>query len=519
MTAQNLRLADLLVAISVATDIGMGYEPDKAIRSCVVATGLARSLGLRDADLRDVYLTTLLRHLGCTATANEEAFLFGGDELASRPGGERTDFGNPLEALRLTMATGRGTGLARPRYLARSLRASRTVDERIFRPICEVGSLLARRLGLSGTVQTSLTQVFERWDGKGSPDRIKGEGIALPARLAEVATQAVIFDRLGGTDAALEVIGRRAGGWFDPAIVDAFVATGPDLLGEVNASDPWTIVLEAEPEPHTVVGPEGIDRIARTFADMVDLKSTYTLGHSSGVAELATGAARSLRMTDAEVTDLRRAAWLHDVGRVGVSAAVWERRGRLTELDLEAIRLHPYHTERILGRSAALSPLVRIAGMHHERQDGSGYHRGASGSEIPQGARLLAAADAYHAMTQERPHRPARPAEEAAAVLADEASAGRLDPDCARAVAEAGGVPIRVKTELPAGLSAREVEVLRLVAAGHSNREIATRLVISPRTAEHHVQNIYTKIGTSTRAAAAVFAMEHDLLGAPSEDR
>lgn len=513
MTAADLRLADLLVAISVATDLGMGYEPEKATRSCLLATRLARGLGLAEEEVRDVYLTTLLRHLGCTATAHEEAYLYGGDELVSRPPSERADFGSAQEMLRLTLATGRGTGLERPRHLARALRAGKKAGDAILRAICEVGSHLAARLGLGESVERALYQVMERWDGKGDPEGLSGDQIALPARVAELATQAVIFDRAGGAQAAVEMAARRAGGWFDPEIAEAFRKLGPALLAEAAEEDPWTEVLEAEPRPVVVVGPADLDRVAAAFADMVDLKSPYTLGHSSGVAEIAAGAGRALGLSLGDVDDLRRAALLHDVGRTGVSNGIWDKRGPLTTAERELVRLHPYHTERILGRSAALRPLVPIAGFHHERQDGSGYHHGASGAEIPVAARILAAADAYQAMTQERPHRRALSPEEAAETIAAEATAGALDPDCTRAVAEAAGhAEVRVRTERPAGLSDREVEVLRLLARGMANKEIARRLFISPRTAEHHVQHIYTKIGTSTRASAAVFAMEHDLL-------
>ncbi|HEX6208638.1 MAG TPA: HD domain-containing phosphohydrolase [Actinomycetota bacterium] len=487
MTDQ-LRLADLLVAISVATDLGMGQEPEKAARSCLLATRMARGLGLPEAEVREVYLATLLRHLGCTATAHEEAHLFGGDELASRPPSEAADFGEAREMLKLTLATGRGAGLRRPRLLARALLAGRKESEGILRAICEVGSHLASRLGLGHAVERALYQVTERWDGTGTPEGAAGEEIVLPARIAEVATQAVIFDRADGPEAALAMVERRSGGWFDPGIVDAFRRMGPELLAEGAEEDPWEAVLAAEPEPLAMVGAAGLDRVARAFADMVDLKSPYTLGHSTGVAKLAVEAGRSLGLNEDDLSELRLSALMHDVGRTGISNGIWDKPGPLTTAEREMVRMHPYHTERILARSTALAPLVPIAGAHHERQDGSGYHHGASGAEIPVAARILAAADAYQAMTQERPHRPARPPEEAAEVIAAEASAGRLDPD-------------------------REVEVLRLVARGLSNKEIAERLFISPRTAEHHVQHIYAKIGSSTRASAAVFAMEHDLLG------
>ncbi len=226
---------------------------------------------------------------------------------------------------------------------------------------------------------------------------------------------------------------------------------------------------------------------------------------------------RPLRSTsaspDTDTVRVRRAGLLHDLGRSGVSNGIWDKPGPLTESEWEQVRLHPYHSERILSRSSALAPLAPLAGMHHERQDGSGYHRQAKATIIPMGARLLAAADAYQAMTQERPHRAALTPDAAAGQLGSEAARGRLDPEAVRAVLEAAGhPPDRTRLAWPAGLSDREVQVLRLLARGYSNREMARVLWISPKTAGHHVQHIYAKIGVSTRAAAAMFAMQHDLV-------
>ena len=193
---------------------------------------------------------------------------------------------------------------------------------------------------------------------------------------------------------------------------------------------------------------------------------------------------------------------------------IWEKRGPLTAAEWEQARMHSYHSERMLARSDALAPLARVAGMHHERLDGSGYYRGCQARELSPAVRILAAADAFHAMTQDRPHRPALGTEEAAAELQREVRAGRLDGDAAAAVLEVAGAgrPRRRDNLRPAGLSEREVEVARLVAAGCSNPEIAERLVISRRTAEHHVQHIYAKVGVSSRAGLALFAHEHDLI-------
>jgi HD-GYP domain-containing protein (c-di-GMP phosphodiesterase class II)/predicted DNA-binding protein (UPF0251 family) len=511
-TGDGLRFADLLTALSVVTDLGMGRPPGKAVRACLVATGLARHLGLDERAVGDVYYTSLLRHLGCTATATEEAYLYGGDELVSRPPGEMADFGDRWEMARLFLAVGRGTGIGRVRYLARTLRAGKAMDAIIFGSLCEVAARLATRLELSPGVVTGVAEVFERWDGGGAPRGLKGEEICAPARIAEVAHQIVIFDLEGGPEGAMAMVRRRAGGWFDPRVCEAFEEVGVDLLRWISSSDEWQLVLDVEPEPMMTVPSWRIDAVARCFADMIDLKTHYTLGHSSGVADLAEAAARELGLGDEATARCRLAGLLHDLGRAGVSNGVWDRRGALPNIDREQVRLHPYYTERVLSRSVALQPLVPVAGMHHERQDGSGYHHQAAGSSIPVGARVLAAADVFQAMTQARPHRPALDIERAAAQLAAEAAAGRLDPECVGAVLTAAGRPRRVPTSWPAGLTDREVEVLRLIAQGFSNREIAERIFVSRRTAEHHVQHIYGKVGTSTRAGAALFAMEHDLL-------
>ena len=506
----DVRLVELLAALSIVTDLGMGQEPEKAVRACLIATHLARAMDLPERDVQDVYYCTLMQHLGCTAPAHETTYLFG-DDLTMLPRAERTDERNAREALALMAQVGRGTGARRVRHVARMIAAGRQGSLQVFRSVCEVGARLAERLGLSATVRQGLFHSLETWDGRHGAYGLAGDDIALPARFSTVANQAVIFDRLGGPDAAVEMARQRAGGWFDPAVAHTFVRVGADVLRSLAAADVWVEVTASEPEPVRRLPAARLDEVAAAFADMVDLKTPFTLGHSTGVADLAGAAAAHVGLGADGVERLRRAALLHDLGRVAVANAVWEKPGALTTSQWEQVRLHAYHSERILRRSPVLEPLADIAGRHHERLDGSGYHRGAVGTEIPVEARLLAVADAFQALTQTRPHRSAVTPEEAARTIESSAEAGRFDPECARAVvAAAGEQPAR--TRWPEGLSDREVEVLRLVARGLSNREVAGELHISRRTAEHHVQHIYAKIGVSTRAAAALFAMEHGLL-------
>jgi HD-GYP domain-containing protein (c-di-GMP phosphodiesterase class II) len=211
------------------------------------------------------------------------------------------------------------------------------------------------------------------------------------------------------------------------------------------------------------------------------------------------------------VTTIRRSGVVHDLGRVAVHPRVWQKPGPLTADEWEQVRLHPYQTERVVSRAPFLSALAPIASGHHERLDGSGYHRGAVGPELAFPARLLAAADVYHAMTEPRPYRERLAPERAAVELAGEASAGRLDPDAVSAVLAAAGQRAP-RLERPAGLTEREVEVVAMLARGLQTKQVARALGISVKTADRHIQNAYRKIGVSTRAAATLFAMEHGLV-------
>ncbi len=509
--AGDLRLAELLGALSLVTDLGMGKTPEEAMRACLLATALARSEGLAERDVSTVYWTTLLKHVGCTASAHEEGAHMGGNEIALRPLVSRTDFRSPRENLSLLSATLRGVPASRrPKLL---LSTFGPWGNEALTATCEVGAAMAERLGMGPEVRAGLYDMFERWDGKGVPRKRKGEEIALGARYAQVASSAVAFDRIGGSELAAEVVRRRAGRMLDPQIASAFLEQRRAFLDDVAQADPLPATVDAEPAPVHRVSERELDGCARAFADMVDLKTPFTHGHSSGVAELAAGAGERLDMPKDEIAVLTRASLLHDLGRVGVPDGVWERRGPLSEGEWEQVRLHAYHTERILSRADALAPLAQVAGMHHERLDGTGYHRQVSSSGIPMAARILAAADAYQAMSQDRPHRAALAHDDAATELGAGVRRGELDPDAVAAVIAASEHRVgRVVRQRPAGLSEREVEVLLLVAQGLSNRAIAERLFVSRRTAESHVQHIYTKIGCSTRAGAAMFAMRHDLL-------
>ncbi len=515
MPATQIRLAELLASLSLVSDLGMGYQPEQAIESCLIASGLARAMGLDPGQQSDVYYATLLCHVGCTAGAYEQALLAGGDDISFRGFGSRIVFGGPREMFTDFMFHfGKDEPLlTRARTVGRFMVRGEKIGNETSHASCEVASQMARRIGLTDTVQRALIEMYERWDGKGLPRGLAGEDISKPIRFSQVAMQAALFNRIGGSDLASEMIRGRAGKAFDPSIADAFLAYGPSLLRELEETDVWAAVLDAEPRPYRTASDAEFDQIARAFADVVDLKSPFMYQHSVGVASLAESAARELNLSESDVVTIRRAGMFHDLGRVGVPNGIWDKPAPLTMSEWEQVRLHPYNSERILVRSPMLADVATLAGMHHERIDGSGYFRQLKASAVPVAGRLLAVADAYQAMTQERAHRPALCPAEAAAELATDVEAGRLDADAVQAVLIAAGQRSgSASLDHPGGLTDREIEVLRLASRGLTNREMGERLSISPKTVGHHVQHIYDKIGVSTRAAAALFAMEHDLL-------
>lgn len=511
-----LRLADLLAGLSMVADMGYGLPIGTSIRSCLIGVGLARRLGTPEPDAAASFYTSLLLHLGCVSFSHEMTEAFGDDVRANRAGA-RTNFADPKDVITtLIPHTVRGTPpLERVKAAAFIVANGRELGRRYDTTVCEVGRETARRIGLPETVQRALYEVKEWWNGRGVPSGARGDDIHIGARIARVAGDAALFSDIGGTDLAVEALGRRAGKIFDPAVVGAFTSDAPAILGEAGAGDPRAHVLASEPEPVIELSASDLPEVAAAFGDLVDLKTPFTHGHSGAVAHLARIAGERLGLDRTALDQLYVAALMHDLGRAGVSNAIWEKPAPLTSSEWEQVRLHAYHSERILAASDALAPMARIAGMHHERLDGSGYHRGCHAREMSVSARILAAADVYQAMLEPRPHRAALSPSDAAGQLRTAVRDGKLDGNAAEAVIEAAGQPrSRAGRDLrPGGLTDREVDVLRLLARGSTNKQIAQRLVISRRTAEHHVQHIYTKLGVSSRAAVALFALEHDLIG------
>jgi HD-GYP domain-containing protein (c-di-GMP phosphodiesterase class II) len=512
----HLRLAELVAALSLGVDLGFDQPMEHVLRQCLIALRLAERIGLDDDARAVVYYTALLINVGCHSDAHEQAKWFG-DDIALKSGKYDHEFPSVRGAASVMRLLGSGRPpLHRFRVgLEFAISGHRDMDEMVSHHAA-IARSLAEQLELPDDVLAAIGGAYEQWDGRGWPGELKGAEVPLAARLAQIAEFVEVANRVGGAGAAKELARRRAGKQFDPALA-ALVRNEADmLLAGLDSVATWDAVIDAEPALSVVLSAERFDAALLAIANFVDLKSPYTLGHAHAVADLAAEAGLQLGLSEGEVRTLRRAGLVHDFGRLGISNSIWDKPGSLGAGEWERVRIHPYLTERMLHQSPALAPLGTIAVQHRERLDGSGYPRGLSGAAISRPARILGAADAYQAMREPRPHRPERSAAEAAEELRADVRAGRLDAEAVDAVLSAAGHRVARRREGPAGLTPREVEVLRLLARGLSNKEIAERLVIAPKTVGNHVEHIYTKIDASTRAGAGLFAMRHGLL--PEEE-
>jgi HD-GYP domain-containing protein (c-di-GMP phosphodiesterase class II) len=508
----HVRLAELVAALSLGIDLGFGQPMEHVLRQCLIALRLAEAMGLGDDERAAVYYTALLINVGCHTDAHEQAKWFG-DDIALKA----IKYDHENRSLRMAASSMRFLGSGHPplhRFrlgLEFVLSGHREVDDMIAHHAA-IARTLGEQLSLPDAVLDALAAAYERWDGRGWPGELEGEAVPLPSRIAQASEFVEVANRMGGVEAAKELARSRRGGHFDPAVADLLAEEGDVVLSGLDDVAVWDAVIDAEPALAVVLSGERFDAALLAIANFVDLKSPYFLGHAPAVADLAAEAGARLGMGEAEIRLLRRAGLLHGLGRIGISNAIWDKPGALGAGEWERVRLQPYLTERMLRQSEALAPIAGLAVQHRERLDGSGYPRGLAGSGIPREARVLGAADAYQAMCEPRPHRPARSSEEAASELRAEVKAGRHDAEAVEAVLGAAGHRVQRRREGPAGLTPREVEVLRLVARGLSNKEVAERLVISPKTVANHVEHIYAKIDASNRAAASLFAMHHGLL-------
>jgi HD-GYP domain-containing protein (c-di-GMP phosphodiesterase class II) len=508
----------LIATLALAQDNAFGQPLESQLRSCLLASWTAEAAGL-DEELRaTVYWVALLRFIGCTGHAHEVSTLFG-DEIAIRGQTLVHDSGNPAEVMRdiVAFATAGRDAEERDEIIQKIQESIREWAFNNFSSGCEVADALAERLDFGPDVRSSLACTFECWNGKGHPNHVAGEAIPLPMRIVHLSQPMEALGRRFSPQRALQAARERRGETYDPAVVDVFLEHGSDWFDRLAETEPWDAVLALEPEPHRLLRGDDLDHALNVVADFIDLKSPYWGGHSRRCAKLAEDAAGVLGLPDEDVATLRRAALVHDFGTTVVPNSIWDKPGSLTRSEFDRVELHPMLTEQMLRRSPALAVLNPVACAHHEKCDGSGYHKRVRSADEQLAACVLAAAEVYVGLTSERADRPPFAPDDAAAELRRLESDGLLEPRASRAVQLAAGhgepnVRTGKRQQNPGGLTRREVEVLRLAARGLTTNDIAGRLYISPKTADHHIQHIYAKIGVSTRAAAALWAMQQTMI-------
>ena len=510
---ERVRAAEIIATLSLATDLGIGVALEHGLESTLVALRLCERIGTDAQTAQQAYYTCMLFYVGCTAGAELAADVFGDDDALTTFGAPAR-FGTRPEMVRgmlRAVAPPQGSVATRVAQLARGLpRLARDFEGHVAAS-CEVAQMLSDRLGLPASMGSLFAYADERWDGKGVPSRACGDAIPLAVRIAQVARDAAFQHALGGPELAARVVGERAGGAFDPQVAGVLAGAADEILALEPGASAWDLTLACEPSDALALTGGAIDQALAAMGSFADLASSYLVGHSRGVSRLAARAAEGCGCPPDEVVMIRRAGLVHDLGRVAVPVRIWNQPAPLSVDSWEQVRLHAYHSERILRNSPFLAALAPVATAHHERLDGSGYHRATTASALGRPARLLAAADAFHAMTEPRPHRPAMPPELAAEAVTRDAQAGRLDADAVAAVLRAAGQGVP-RIERPAGLTDREAQVVALLARGRQTKQVAAALGISVKTADRHVQNAYAKIGVSTRAGATLFAIEHGLL-------
>jgi HD-GYP domain-containing protein (c-di-GMP phosphodiesterase class II) len=511
-SGSEARRAEVLAALSITIDLGLGLPMEHVLRSSLLASMLADELEFSDEQRATVYYTNLVLWIGCHADSHEFSRWFG-DDLAMRRDSYQLDWsGLPYMWFLLQRTGSHQPVIRRTKLLVTLMLAPRAQMAALIHSHCLSAGLMAQRVGLGRTVPEAVECAYERWDGGGLPRGRRGDDIPLATRVVQLAETCEVHLRTHGTSGALAMTRERSGAQFDPLLVEA-LARCRDRIDALPDQDVWARALELAPDDDVMLRGADLDSLLGAVGDFADLKCPFTVGHSRAVAELAAGAATRIGLASTDVDVVRRAGLVHDLGRMGVPNSVWERAAPLSESDWERIRLYPYLTGRVLRRVRGLERVVAVAAAHRERLDGSGYPQGLSGSALPMTQRVLAAADSYRGSLEHRPHRRASTPEIAATRLRDEADAGRLDPVVVEAVLSVVGHRSGRRTSGPAGLTAREVEVLGLLSQGLTSSEIARRLFISPKTVRNHLEHIYLKVGVTNRTGAMLFALERGMVG------
>lgn len=438
--SNEIRVAEILGALSHALDLTEGQPPGHCVRCCWIGINIGRALGLPEAELKDLYYALLLKDLGCSSNAARICSLYLADDLSFKKDFKLLN-GSLPQVLRFALShTGPNADLAqRFRSIINILQNGGQIAREMIETRCQRGAQIARQMRFSEAVTDGILDLDEHWDGGGKPLGRTGRQISLFARIALLAQVVDVFHASSGRAAALAEIGHRSGGWFDPAVVTAFqkVAAADAFWQTLARDDLEETVLAMEPGQQAMFADDDyLDDIAQAFARVIDAKSPYTSGHSERVAVFTDLIAEEMGFTSARRRWLKRAALLHDIGKLGVSNSVLDKNGKLDDAEWLAMKRHAEMSEVILSRIAAFADLSKVAGAHHERLDGKGYPRGLVADQIDLETRIVSTADVFDALTAERPYRAAMPISKAMAILWEGASTSH-DPICIKALERA----------------------------------------------------------------------------------
>lgn len=453
----RIRLSSVVSALTYALDITEGQPEGHSVRNAVIGMRIAEELELSPDRRSALFYALLLKDLGCSSNAAKVSHLFGSDDRATKRDLKTRDWPKVLEAVRYVAdnVARDGTLLEKAKHFVRLAVEGPEASRELVQIRCERGADIARMLGFPEATARAIHDLDEHWDGRGHPDGKEGEEIPLLARILGISQTVEVFVTEYDVETAYDMAARRSGTWFDPELVAALEAFRRDqeFWSRLQSGDPRERLAEWEPEERIIhATEERLDQVARAFARVVDAKSPWTFRHSEHVTDVAVRVARELGVEGEELRDLQRASLLHDIGKLGVSNRILDKEGPLTDEEFARIRRHPSYSHRILSRVSPFRPVAELAGVHHERLDGSGYHRGLEGEELPTAARALAVADVFEALTADRPYRDAHPPARALEIMEEEAGS-RLCPDAVailrRLVEENGPLPWEEHPPLP----------------------------------------------------------------------
>ncbi len=439
-SAGDIRLAELLGALSYALDLTEGQPAGHCVRCCWIGTQIGQEIGLRETDMRELYYTLLLKDLGCSSNAARICQLYLADDIQFKRDFKQID-GSLPQALRFVLAhTGLQAGLTeRFRALIHIFQNGGKIARELIETRCHRGADIARKMRFSEGVASGIQNLDEHWDGGGMPAGLAAADIPINSRIALMAQVIDVLNTSSNRESACREIRERSGTWFEPRIVDAFmqVAARAEFWAVLNAPDIDRHIFGLEPARESVaVDEDYLDDIATAFAQVVDSKSPYTRGHSERVTLFSDMIAEELGMPAPRRRWLKRAALLHDIGKLGVSNAILDKAGKLDDSEWAVMRKHPEHSRTILSRIAVFRDLADVAGGHHERLDGKGYPAGLSADAIGLETRIVTTGDIFDALTADRPYRAAMPVTQALAIMAG-MSGTAIDPDCLSALRRA----------------------------------------------------------------------------------